>query len=110
MILTLKCWREIEKFGLKPAFWKILAGSFGYVNNDSPNLTDFLLGFSTTDLYRKLGVSQPSVEKIIYIQQGTVKDSSAKLPYAIKVSDGSRVIVRILGPNTKIEDEFSPET
>jgi hypothetical protein len=29
-----------------------------------------------------------------------------KLPNAIKVSDGSRVIVTILGPNTKIEDEF----
>ncbi len=46
---------------------------------------------------------------MIYIQ-GTVKDSSVKLPDAIKVSDGSRVIVTILGPNTKIEDEFSPET
>ena len=45
------------------------------------------------------------VEKMIYIQ-GTVKDSSVKLPDAIKVSDGSRVIVTILGPNTKIEDEF----
>ena len=42
---------------------------------------------------------------MIYIQ-GTVKGSSVKLPDAIKVSDGSRVIVTILGPNTKIEDEF----
>ncbi len=32
-----------------------------------------------------------------------------KLPDAIKVSDGSRVIVTILGPNTKIEDEFLSE-
>jgi hypothetical protein len=40
---------------------------------------------------------------MIYIQ-GTVKDSSVKLPKAIKVSDGSRVIVTILEPATNIED------
>jgi ferredoxin len=48
------------------------------------------------------------VEKMIYIQ-GTVKGSSVKLSDAIKVSDGSRVIVTILGANTKIEDEFLSE-
>ena len=47
-------------------------------------------------------------KKMIHIQ-GTVKGSSVKLPDAIKVSDGSRVIVTILGPNTKIEDEFLSE-
>jgi hypothetical protein len=36
--------------------------------------------------------------------QGTVKGSSVKLPEAIKVSDGSRVIVTILEPATNIED------
>ena len=40
---------------------------------------------------------------MIYIQ-GTVKGSSVKLPEAIKVSDGSRVIVTILEPATNIED------
>ena len=42
---------------------------------------------------------------MIYIQ-GTVKGSSVKLPDAIKVSDGSRVIVTILEPTTKIKDKF----
>ena len=45
------------------------------------------------------------VEKMIYIQ-GTVKGSSVKLPEAIKVSDGSRVIVTILEPATNIEDKL----
>jgi hypothetical protein len=40
---------------------------------------------------------------MIYIQ-GTVKGSSVKLPEAIKVSDGSRVIVTILEPAANIED------
>jgi hypothetical protein len=42
---------------------------------------------------------------MIYIQ-GTVKGSSVKLPDAIKVSDGSRVIVTILEPPTNIEDKL----
>jgi hypothetical protein len=42
---------------------------------------------------------------MIYIQ-GTVKGSSVKLPEAIKVSDGSRVIVTILEPATNIEDKL----
>ena len=42
---------------------------------------------------------------MIYIK-GTVKGSSVKLPDAIKVSDGSRVIVTILEPTAKIEDRF----
>ena len=41
--------------------------------------------------------------------QGTVKGSSVKLPDAVKVSDGSRVIVTILGPNNKIEDNTLSE-
>ncbi|MEX1329041.1 MAG: hypothetical protein AB1Z29_19740 [Desulfobacterales bacterium] len=32
-----------------------------------------------------------------------------KLPDAVKVSDGSRVIVTILGPNNKIEDNTLSE-
>ena len=42
---------------------------------------------------------------MIYIQ-GTVKGSSVKLPEAIKVSDGSRVIVTILEPSANIEDKL----
>ena len=42
---------------------------------------------------------------MIYIQ-GTVKGSSVKLPDAIKVSDGSRVIVTILEPAANIEDKL----
>ncbi len=42
---------------------------------------------------------------MIYIK-GTVKGSSVKLPDALKLSDGSRVIVTILEPTTKIEDKL----
>jgi hypothetical protein len=42
---------------------------------------------------------------MLYIK-GTVKGSSVKLPDAIKVSDGSRVIVTILEPTAKIEDRL----
>jgi len=45
---------------------------------------------------------------MIYIK-GTVKGSSVKLPDAIKVSDGSRVIVTVLEPTAKIEDKFLSE-
>ncbi len=45
---------------------------------------------------------------MIYIQ-GTVKGSSVKLPDAIKVSDGSRVIVTILEPITKMENKLLSE-
>ena len=43
--------------------------------------------------------------KMIYIQ-GTVKGRSVKLPDAIKVSDGSRVIVTILEPAANAEDKL----
>ena len=42
---------------------------------------------------------------MIYIQ-GTVKGRSVKLPDAIKVSDGSRVIVTILEPAANAEDKL----
>ena len=42
---------------------------------------------------------------MIYIQ-GSVKGGSVKLPDAIKVSDGSRVIVTILEPTAKMEKEI----
>ena len=45
---------------------------------------------------------------MIYIK-GTVKGSSVKLPDAIKVSDGSRVIVTVLESTAKIEDKFLSE-
>ena len=45
---------------------------------------------------------------MIYVR-GTVKGSLVKLPDAIKVSDGSRVIVTILEPNDKISDPFISE-
>jgi hypothetical protein len=41
---------------------------------------------------------------MIYIQ-GTIKGSSVKLPDAIKLPEGSRVIVTILEPATKMEDK-----
>jgi hypothetical protein len=41
---------------------------------------------------------------MIYIQ-GTIKGSSVKLPDAIKLPEGSRVIVTILEPTTKMEDK-----
>jgi hypothetical protein len=45
------------------------------------------------------------VEKMIFIQ-GTVKGSSVKLPDAIKISDGSRVIITILEPTKKMENKL----
>jgi hypothetical protein len=41
--------------------------------------------------------------------KGTVKGSSVKLPDAFKVTDGSRVIVTILEPTTKMEDKLLSE-
>lgn len=41
--------------------------------------------------------------------KGTVKGSSVKLPDAIKVPDGSHVIVTILEPTAKIEDRYMSE-
>lgn len=41
---------------------------------------------------------------MIYIK-GTVRGSSVKLPDTIKEYDGSRVIVTILEPTTKMEDK-----
>ena len=51
------------------------------------------------------GLTKWKVKKMIYIK-GTLEGSSVKLPDAIKVSDGSRVIVTILEPAAKIEDKF----
>ena len=45
---------------------------------------------------------------MIYIK-ATVKGSSVKLPEAIKVSDGSRVIVTILEPTAQIGNSFLSE-
>ena len=54
------------------------------------------------------GLTKWKVKKMIDLK-GTVKGSSMKLPDAIKVSDGSRVIVTILEPAAKIEDKFLSE-
>jgi len=54
------------------------------------------------------GLTKQEVKKMIYIK-GTVKDSSVKLPDAIKVSDGLSVIVTILEPTAKIDDNFLSE-
>ena len=42
---------------------------------------------------------------MIFIQ-GTVKGSSVKLPDAIKISDGSRVIITVLEPTKKMENKL----
>ncbi len=54
-----KSWTDIEKFGLKNAFWKFLAKSFGYAKEDSPNLSDFLLRLFATDLANGMDVAPP---------------------------------------------------
>jgi len=54
-----KPWNEIDKSGLKPAFWKILACTFGYINEESPGLTDFLLRVFVTDLSSSLKTDLP---------------------------------------------------
>ena len=54
-----KSWTDIEKFGLKTAFWRFLTKNFGYAREDSPNLTDFLLRLFTTDLANSLDVDPP---------------------------------------------------
>ncbi|MCD6225124.1 MAG: BREX-1 system phosphatase PglZ type A, partial [Deltaproteobacteria bacterium] len=66
-----KPWNEINKLGLKPAFWKILARTFGYVNEESPGLTDFLLRILVTDLSSNLKTDLP-----LSLSHFAIQDSS----------------------------------
>jgi hypothetical protein len=55
-----KPWIEIEKLDLMPFFWKMLARTFGYANNDTSNLTDFLLRVLVTDFANAIKSDPPS--------------------------------------------------
>jgi uncharacterized protein (TIGR02687 family) len=57
---TSKPWMEIEKLDLMPFFWKILNQTFGYVNTDTPSLTDFLLRVFVTDFANAIKADPPS--------------------------------------------------
>ncbi len=55
-----KIWMEIEKLELMPFFWKMLAQTFGYVNEDSTNLTDFLIRIFVTDFSNNIKADLPA--------------------------------------------------
>lgn len=55
-----KSWTEIGKLELKPSFWRLLAQTFGYINEDSPSLTDFLLRVFVTDFSNSLKAELPA--------------------------------------------------
>ena len=72
-----KPWTEVEKFGLKPAFWKILAQNFGYIKTDSPNVTDFLIRVFVTDLYVSLKAELPIALSHFPIQGSSYSNNCA---------------------------------
>ncbi len=66
-----KLWTEIGKLELKPSFWRLLAQTFGYINEDSPNLTDFLLRLFVTDLSNSLKAELPASISHFVIQSSS---------------------------------------
>jgi uncharacterized protein (TIGR02687 family) len=76
-----KPWNEIDKPGLKPAFWKILACTFGYINEESPGLTDFLLRVFVTDLSSSLKTDLPPS-----LSHFAIKDSSKSVNCTVFLS------------------------
>ena len=66
-----KSWIEIEKLGLKPAFGKMLARSFGYANEDSSSIMDFLLRLFVTDLSISLKAEFPPALSHFVIQDSS---------------------------------------
>ncbi len=66
-----KSWTEIGKLELKPSFWRLLAQTFGYINEDSPNLTDFLLRLFVTDLSNSLKAELPASISHFVIQSSS---------------------------------------
>jgi len=54
-----KSWADIEKLDLLPFFRKMLAHTFGYLNNETPGLTDFLLRVFVTDFTNTLKSDPP---------------------------------------------------
>jgi uncharacterized protein (TIGR02687 family) len=66
-----KSWTEIGKLELKPSFWRLLAQTFGYINEDSPNLTDFLLRLFVTNLSNSLKAELPASISHFVIQSSS---------------------------------------
>ena len=66
-----KSWTKIGKLELKPSFWRLLAQTFGYINEDSPNLTDFLLRLFVTDLSNSLKAELPASISHFVIQSSS---------------------------------------
>lgn len=55
-----KTWSEIEKLELTSFFKKLLARTFGYVNEDSPGLIDFLIRIFVTDFSNNIKAELPA--------------------------------------------------
>lgn len=55
-----RIWTEIEKLELAPFFWKLLTQTFGYVNENSANLTDFLIRIFVTDFSNNIKADLPA--------------------------------------------------
>ncbi len=64
-------WTEIEKLELKPSFWRLPAQIFGYINEDSPNLSDLLLRIFVTDLSNNLKAELPASISHFVIQSSS---------------------------------------
>jgi len=103
-----KPWNEIDKPGLKPAFWKILARTFGYVNEESPGLTDFLLRVFVTDLSSSLKTDLP-----LSLSHFAIQDSSKSVNCTLFLSQWRtntghfkfyNLISRSIGEKLKIDE------
>jgi len=64
-------WTEIEKLELKPSFWRLPAQIFGYINEDSPNLSDLLLRIFVTDFSNNLKADLPAAISHFVIQSSS---------------------------------------
>ncbi len=61
-------WAEIEKLELAPSFWNFAARMFGYVNEDNPKISDFLIRLFVTDFANQLKSDPPAALAHFVIQ------------------------------------------
>ncbi|MGB9498711.1 MAG: BREX-1 system phosphatase PglZ type A [Dissulfuribacterales bacterium] len=103
-----KIWTEIEKFELTSFFRKLLSRTFGYVNEDSTGLTDFLIRIFVTDFSNNIKADLPASLSHFIIQNSSLSMNASVFLSQWRSNTGHfknyNIISQFIGKRLKTDD------
>ena len=103
-----KIWTEIEKFELTSFFRKLLSRTFGYVNEDSTGLTDFLIRIFVTDFSNNIKADLPASLSHFIIQNPSLSMNASVFLSQWRSNTGHfknyNIISQFIGKRLKTDD------